>query len=164
MPCRDGDQTFGVEKTAEHYQNNHAREPADARGRELTGAIMDTLGARKVRFVPKVSVAYPVVVLTAQGSLAGETKNLSTREAFVRCSEPLPLNDLATVNIEIAKGESLLAEAEVVWSNIYGPDDEITPRGMIVRFTNLSDSHRRRLHAVIARHYERKLAVKAETS
>jgi len=125
---------------------------------------MDTLGARRVQFFPKINVTYPVVVLTAQGSMAGETKNLSTREAFVRCSDPLAVNDLATVDIELANGESLLAEAEVVWSNMYGPDDDITPRGMIVRFTNLPVNHRRRLHEVIARHYERKLARKADRS
>jgi hypothetical protein len=47
---------------------------------------------------------------------------------------------------------------------MYGPDDDITPRGMIVRFTNLPANHRRRLHEVIARHYERKLARKANSS
>lgn len=125
---------------------------------------MDTLGARKVQFSPRINVTYPVVILTAQGSMAGETRNLSTREAFVRCSEPLPVNDLATVDIELANGESVLAETEVVWSNMYGPDDDITPRGMIVRFINLPVNHRRRLHEVIARHYERKLAKKADIS
>jgi hypothetical protein len=35
---------------------------------------------------------------------------------------------------------------------------------MIVRFTNLSPTNRRRLHEVIARHYERKLAATAESS
>jgi hypothetical protein len=105
-----------------------------------------------------------VTVLTAEGSFAGETKTISMREAFVRCREPLRLNDLASLSIEVSADESLSAEAEVVWSNIYGPDDEITPRGMIVRFTNLSPTNRRRLHEVIVSHYQRKLAAKAGSS
>jgi hypothetical protein len=31
---------------------------------------------------------------------------------------------------------------EVVFSNIYGPDDDITPRGMGVRFINMSSKDR----------------------
>jgi hypothetical protein len=31
----------------------------------------------------------------------------------------------------------------VVWSNIYGPDDKIHPRGMGVRFIEISDEDRR---------------------
>jgi hypothetical protein len=31
----------------------------------------------------------------------------------------------------------------VVWSNIYGPDDKINPRGMGVRFIEISDEDRR---------------------
>ena len=34
-------------------------------------------------------------------------------------------------------------KAEVVWSNIYGPDDEINPRGMGVRFLNISSDDRK---------------------
>ncbi len=125
---------------------------------------MDTIGKPRAQHLPRINATYPVTVLTAQGSFAGETKSISMREAFVRCREPLRLNDLASLSIEVSAHEALSAEAEVVWSNIYGPDDEITPRGMIVRFTNLSPTNRRRLHEVIARHYERKLAATAESS
>jgi hypothetical protein len=45
---------------------------------------------------------------------------------------------VASMSIQFSKEESILAEGEVIWSNRYGPDDEITPRGMVVRFTRLS--------------------------
>jgi hypothetical protein len=35
--------------------------------------------------------------------------------------------------------KSLNIKAEVVWSNIYGRDDKINPRGMGVRFVDISD-------------------------
>ena len=35
------------------------------------------------------------------------------------------------------------ASAEVVWSNIFGQDDEATPRGMGVRFLRISSKDRR---------------------
>ena len=91
------------------------------------------------RMFPRVNVKWPVVVRTAQSSIEGITLNLSPSGVFVRCKNPLSLNEVFDMSISIPEAErSLIAEAEVVWSNIYGPDDEITPRGMGVRFLNIS--------------------------
>ena len=91
------------------------------------------------RMFPRVNVKWPVVVRTVQSSIEGITLNLSPSGVFVRCKNPLSLNEVFDMSISIPEAErSLIAEAEVVWSNIYGPDDEITPRGMGVRFLNIS--------------------------
>lgn len=118
---------------------------------------MDTFKVKREHQYPKVNANYPVVVLTADGAVKGETKNISTRQAFVRCKDPLRLYDIASMSIQVAKNESLVAEAEVIWSNRYGPDDEITPRGMMVRFTRLSPRDRKRLHDVISKQYKEKM-------
>jgi hypothetical protein len=39
--------------------------------------------------------------------------------------------------------------AEVVWTNIYGPDDNLSPRGMGVRFTGLPETEQRFLRKLI---------------
>lgn len=39
--------------------------------------------------------------------------------------------------------QTISAKAEVVWSNRWGPDDEITPRGMGVRFVIISSEARK---------------------
>jgi len=39
--------------------------------------------------------------------------------------------------------KSLTARAEVVWSNRYGPDEDISPRGMGVRFLRISSEARK---------------------
>jgi hypothetical protein len=41
-----------------------------------------------------------------------------------------------------APSRSFEAKGVVVWSNIYGRDDEITPRGMRVRFCKISSQNR----------------------
>ncbi|UCG13454.1 MAG: PilZ domain-containing protein [Deltaproteobacteria bacterium] len=115
-----------------------------------------TKGKKKHRFT-KVKASYPVVVLTADGPVEGETQHITPQETFVRCRDPLRLYDIASLSIKVSKHESLLAEGEVVLSNRYGPDDEITPRGMTVRFINLSARDRLRLRTLIARHYQRKV-------
>ena len=117
---------------------------------------LDTIKQKKWYRYPRVNACYPVLVLTADGPVKGETKHISAQEAFVRCSDPLSLYDIASLSIEVSEHESFVAEAEVVWSNRYGPDDEITPRGMMVRFTSLSQKNRHRLHNAITRHYAKK--------
>jgi hypothetical protein len=42
-----------------------------------------------------------------------------------------------------APTKSLHVKAEVVWSNEYGPNDEINPRGMGVRFLKISSQDRK---------------------
>ena len=118
---------------------------------------MNTSKGKRGHRYPKVDVNYPVVMLTADGALKGEAKQISTQQAFVRCRDPLRLYDVANMSIQVSRNESLVAEAEVVWSNRYGPDDNITPRGMVVRFLRLSSRDRQRLNNVIVRQYHRKV-------
>ena len=121
------------------------------------GIILNTSKGKRGHRYPKVDVNYPVVMLTADGALKGEAKQISTQQAFVRCRDPLRLYDVANMSIQVSRNESLVAEAEVVWSNRYGPDDNITPRGMVVRFLRLSSRDRQRLNNVIVRQYHRKV-------
>jgi len=46
------------------------------------------------------------------------------------------------INIPNSK-HPIRAKAEVVWSNRWGPDDEISPRGMGVRFVRISSEARK---------------------
>jgi hypothetical protein len=43
-------------------------------------------------------------------------------------------------------------KAEVVWSNIYGPDDNINPRGMGVRFLEISGEDRKVIAKAVMEH------------
>jgi len=69
--------------------------------------------------------------------MAGETLNFNAISAFIRCPKPLRLNEIFDMTIN-APDRRLSVNAEVVWSNIHGRDDEITPRGMGVRFLNMA--------------------------
>ena len=118
--------------------------------------ILHTIKTKRGHHYLKVDAKYPVVMLTADGEMRGETKHISTQQAFVRCKDPLRLYDVASMSIRFSEKEALLAEGEVIWSNRYGPDDEITPRGMVVRFTRLSPRERKRLHETIVKQYKKK--------
>ena len=95
------------------------------------------------RAYPRAKFKWPVVAKTTERTINGVTLNIGPDGVFIRCAKPLRLNEVVELTISIPGMErSLKAKAEVVWSNIYGPDDEISPRGMGVKFTRISSEDR----------------------
>ena len=103
----------------------------------------------------KVKVKWPVVVNTGRRSMDGVTHDITPNGAFIRCASPLRLHEVCDIAINTPNADQpLRANVEVVWSNIYGPDDEISPRGMGVRFLNISGEHRRVIAKEVLQHLE----------
>ena len=100
---------------------------------------------------PRVKVKWPVTVKTEKVSMEGVTLDLGTDGAFVSCAKPLRLNELFDMVIT-APEQAIEVKAEVIWSNIYGPDDDITPRGMGVRFLKISGKDRRTIAKAALEH------------
>lgn len=100
---------------------------------------------------PKAKIRCPVTMKNGQGPMEGVTLYIGENTAFIQCSNPLKLNEVVDITIEVPLlNKPLETEAEVVWTNIYGPDDKITPRGMVVRYKDLDSGIRNRLLQVIA--------------
>jgi len=87
--------------------------------------------------------------------MEGVTLDLGTDGAFVSCAKPLRLNEVFDMVITSPDNE-IEAKAEVIWSNIYGPDDDITPRGMGVRFLKISGKDRRAIAKAAVEHLRSK--------
>ena len=106
-----------------------------------------------------VEARYPVRMLTPGRAQRGETYAISTYGALIRCQQPLRLNEVATISIELSGDEYLQAEAEAVWLEFIGQEGhkKILPRGMVVRFINLSTFDKQILREVINKNYTRKL-------
>jgi len=123
------------------------------------GIILDKNMNEKPYNYPAIKVRYPVTLLTAEGHVHGETQLINNRGALIRCHRPPRLHEAATVSIDISEKETLIAEAVVVRLEFYEFDknDEMSPQGMVVRFTSLSTIGRRRLRNLIAKHYVMKL-------
>jgi hypothetical protein len=103
--------------------------------------------------VVKVKFKWPVSIKANGSSSDGVTLNLSTNGAYIRCVKPLRLNEVFDMTLQVPNSDdSIEAEVEVVLSNMYGPDDEISPRGMIVRFLDLADEDRRIIAKAIFKH------------
>ena len=96
----------------------------------------------KKHISPRANLRWQVNAVTPRGPLDGVTKNINTRGAYVCCARPLRLNEVFHMSINSPE-KFLNVKAEVVWSNIHGPDDEINPRGMGVRFLKISSQDRK---------------------
>jgi uncharacterized protein (TIGR02266 family) len=106
---------------------------------------------QKSRRIPRAEIKWPVVINANNKQFEGVTQNISRNGAFIRCAKPLRLSEIVEISIDAPHHERALhITAEVVWSNIYGPDDEITPRGMGVIFTKMSDEDRKYVSQVIS--------------
>lgn len=94
------------------------------------------------RAYPRAMLKWAVLAKVDGKVIEGVTKDISVSGAYVCCAKPLKLNVVLDMVIK-APDKSLSVKAEVVWSNIYGPDDNINPRGMGVRFLTISGEDRK---------------------
>jgi hypothetical protein len=103
-------------------------------------------GGQKVsaEYYPKANLKWPVVIQGGKYSIEGVTLTLNPNQAYIRCANPLRLYEVIEMTLNVPGSDrSIKARAEVVFSNIYGPDDQISPRGMIVRFLEISGDDRK---------------------
>jgi c-di-GMP-binding flagellar brake protein YcgR len=91
------------------------------------------------------------MVQRSTGVIEGVTLNISSTGVFIGCRRPLRLNEVFDMVIT-TPDQDIGAKAEVVWSNKYGPDDHITPRGMGVRFLDISEENQRFISKAVNQH------------
>jgi len=96
------------------------------------------------QYYPKAKIKWPVLIENGEHSFEGVTLILNPNGAYISCAKPLSLNQVCNVTINVPDSANpIKASAEVVFSNKYGPDDNISPRGMGVRFLNISGEDRK---------------------
>ena len=93
------------------------------------------------RRIPKANIKWPVIVARPEGDIEGVMTKVTPKGGFIYCSKPLKLNEVFDMTID-APDNRFMVKAEVIWTNIYGRDDEISPRGMGVRFFKIRSADR----------------------
>ncbi len=109
---------------------------------------------KDMRQHPRVDITLPVRIETSQGTIEGETINISLGGAFICCQRPLPLRENFRLAVDAPNHDSLTVNAEVVWSNINVPDEKILNRGMGIRFIEITKADREFLNHVLSAHHE----------
>ena len=107
------------------------------------------------RVYPRAKLKWPVKMKTDDEVMEGVTLNITPDGCFIGCRKPLKLNVVFDLAIQVPKSKVVLkAKAEGVWSNIYGPDDEISPRGMGVRFIKMPSEARKLIAQASLEHFK----------
>jgi hypothetical protein len=107
----------------------------------LTSAKLRQNVGEEKRQHPRVDINWPVSIETTYGTIEGEVKNISLGGAFICCKKPLQLRKVFRMTMIGPENESLIATAQVAWSNANVPEEKVVNRGMGVRFINMSDRH-----------------------
>ena len=97
----------------------------------------------------RAQVKWSVTVDTGEGPADGVIININDNGAFIRCRNPLRLSETCKLTIKSPDHAIEDVAAEVVWTNIHGPDDDLTPRGMGVRFTGIPEEEGRYLRKLV---------------
>lgn len=91
------------------------------------------MDGRERRLQPRVEVRWPVTMLTSEGAMRGETKDISMQGAFIYCDKPLPLSERFVLSVK-APDASMQVMAQVVWASNSSSERKNEPAGMGVRF------------------------------
>jgi hypothetical protein len=91
------------------------------------------MDGKERRLQPRVEVRWPVTMLTSEGSIKGETKDISMQGAFIYCERPLPLSERFVLSVK-APAASMQVMAQVVWASNSSPERKKEPAGIGVRF------------------------------
>ena len=85
------------------------------------------------RLQPRVEVKWPVTMLTSEGAIQGETRDISIQGAYIYCDQPLHLLERFVLSVK-APAASMQVMAQVVWSSNSPARQVDEPPGMGVRF------------------------------
>ena len=95
-------------------------------------------------------VRWRVTIETVQGSLEGETRNVSQEGLLVCCEEPLRLQESYRITILPPGHSAIGVTGKVVWSDVYGMDKD-SVFGMGVCLVEVSERDRRLLEEAVSR-------------
>jgi Tfp pilus assembly protein PilZ len=91
----------------------------------------------------RANIKWLVKVTTDNGPMEGVTLTVSSQGVFICCLHPFRIFDVCEMVLDIPNTSAPVhAIGQVVWSNTYGPDDNVSPRDMGVRFTSISGKDR----------------------
>lgn len=102
----------------------------------------------------RIRVRWPVAVLTDFGIIQAETRNITVKGILICCEEPLPLNQILPLRISPPNYQAIQVGGKVIWSDLYGIDDQDVTYGAGICFVKISNEDRHLLEDLILAHSE----------
>ena len=98
----------------------------------------------------RISVRWPITIITDQGTAEGESRNITASGIFVHCHEPLTKEKIYQIIVKIPKQNPIVVKGKVVWSNLDGLDENTSFPGMGFYFLQLSKEDKEFLNRLIS--------------
>ena len=97
------------------------------------------LARREKRRSRRSNVRWPVSVESERGTIEGEIRNISLNGIYVRCDEPLRVNEDFRMAIIPPNRQAIGLTGKVVWADMYGLDAEENAFGMGVCLVEIAE-------------------------
>jgi len=95
-------------------------------------------------------VNWPITIITSQGTIEGESRNITPNGVFIHCKTKLPENEVCQIIIKLPNGKQIIVKGQMMWSNLNGREDmgEIVDMGFY--FIKMSNKDQEALRTVIS--------------
>ncbi len=98
----------------------------------------------------RVELQWPITILADYATVEGVTINISLDGVYIRCEEPLLLNESYRMSILPPNHDAIEVLGKVVRSEFYGMGEDNSTFGMGVCVLEISDEERNTLRALLS--------------
>ena len=102
------------------------------------------------RRAKRSDVRWPVSVESERGTIQGEIRNISLGGIYVRCDEPLRVNEDFRMAIIPPNRQAIGLTGKVVWADMYGIDHEENAFGMGVCLVEINEEDQKFLESAVS--------------
>jgi hypothetical protein len=98
----------------------------------------------------RINVSWPITIITSQGTIEGESRNITPIGIFIHCKKKLPKDEVYQMIIKLPNGKQIIVKGQMMWSNLNGREDTGSLVDMGFSFIKMSDQDRKVLRTVIS--------------
>lgn len=102
------------------------------------------------RETSRISVTWPIKVITDKGIVEGESVNITAFGVFLRSRHVLKENETYQMIIKLPKEKQVLLKGKLMWSNLNGEERSEAFANMGFSFVKVAEEDQRLLRALIS--------------
>jgi len=102
------------------------------------------------RQTQRINVTWPITIITSQGTIEGESRNITPSGLFIHCKSKLPEDEVYQIIIKLPNEKQIIVKGQMMWSNLNGRQDTGVFVNMGFSFIRMSDEDQEVLRSVIS--------------
>jgi hypothetical protein len=102
------------------------------------------------RKAARINVNWPISIITSQGMIEGESRNITASGVFIHCKKKLPEDEVYQLIIKLPNGKQIIVKGQMMWSNLNGREDTGALVDMGFSFIKMSEQDQKVLKTIIS--------------